>query len=628
MQRSRLTRIAMVLAIAFGFIAFPSPSVSAGGAVRPPVIDADLPDPALVWTGEAWYVFGTNTTRGSRTFNVPAVGSYDLVHFSAPFEVLPTLGSWADPGFTWAPAPVLIGSTWVLYYTAHDRASNRQCIGSATSTKVTGPYRDDAPSALVCQVARGGSIDPSSYVSSDGQRWLAWKSDDNAIGNNAALWSATLAADGRSLTSAPNFLLQADTDWEASIVEAPYMVRRNDKVLLFYSGNWFLSDGYAEGYAICSSAAGPCTKQTVSAPWMQTSNTGATGPGGASFVPFGSYAVMAFHSWRGSIGPPGWRAVSIEPVDLTSLPDWQPGWTRGLPSGRLLVAPTGTYVLGRYGDVHPYSGPDNITGSLWTGWQIVRGGTLNPTGTMGLSLDGWGGLHPFRIGTGAATAIGGGGPYWPGYDIARDVTVTAWGPARGYVLDGWGALHPFGTVPAAHGTPYWPGSDIARRVGLLPSGTGGYVLDGWGALHPFALGAGPMPAPVTAGPYWPGSDTATAVAIDPAGDGGYVLDNWGGLHPFAIGGAAAPPRVDVSYYVPNGGAVDVVVTDWSGPSGYTLDSVGSRHPFGATVSAAGEPPASSATTTTAHGEVLRGCRSVNGTVRCTYATPYGGFVER
>ena len=162
-----------------------------------------------------------------------------------------------------------------------------------------------------------------------------------------------------------------------------------------------------------------------------------------------------------------------------------------------------------------------------------------------------------------------------------------------------------------------------------PATQGGYVLDSWGALHPFAAGAGAIPPPVTSGPYWPGSDTAKAAVLDPDGSGGYVLDSWGGIHPFAVDGAPLPPAPGrLTYYVANGAAVDFVVTDWSEPSGFTLDAAGSRHPFGPAqiAEAAGpSPPASAAAT---EGEVLRGCRTDGQRLTCTYATPYGGYVER
>jgi hypothetical protein len=77
----------------------------------------------------------------------------------------------------------------------------------------------------------------------------------------------------------------------------------------------------------------------------------------------------------------------------------------------------------------------------------------------------------------------------------------------GYVLDGWGGLHPFGIgthapPPKPNATAYWPGWDIARGVTVLPDGSGGYVLDAWGALHPFAIGARPMPPAPTGGMFW------------------------------------------------------------------------------------------------------------------------------
>ena len=37
------------------------------------------------------------------------------------------------------------------------------------------------------------------------------------------------------------------------------------------------------------------------------------------------------------------------------------------------------------------------------------------------------------------------------------------------VLDGFGGVHRFGSAPAVSGTPYWPGWNIARDVALLPA---------------------------------------------------------------------------------------------------------------------------------------------------------------
>ncbi len=59
----------------------------------------------------------------------------------------------------------------------------------------------------------------------------------------------------------------------------------------------------------------------------------------------------------------------------------------------------------------------------------------------------------------------------------------------GVTLDGYGGLHPFGTLTSVQQTAYWPGWDIARAVRLSSSSTvtspSGWLLDGYGGLHPF-----------------------------------------------------------------------------------------------------------------------------------------------
>ena len=163
----------------------------------------------------------------------------------------------------------------------------------------------------------------------------------------------------------------------------------------------------------------------------------------------------------------------------------------------------------------------------------------------GYTLDGFGGLHPFRVGTGPAPPAVSGGPYWNGWDIARGTAVLPSGTG-GYVLDGFGGVHPFRVGPharaaAIHGGPYWLGWDIARGIAVLPNGTGGYVLDGYGGLHPFSIGTGALPPAVKNAPYWPGRDMAQGLALRPDGSSGYVLDRTGALHPFTIGTGTLPP---------------------------------------------------------------------------------------
>ena len=112
--------------------------------------------------------------------------------------------------------------------------------------------------------------------------------------------------------------------------------------------------------------------------------------------------------------------------------------------------------------------------------------------------------------------------------------------AGGYLLDGDGGVHAFGGAPAVNttGAPYWPGWDIARALTVLPDASGGWILDGWGGIHNFGS-APPLPLPA----YWANWDIArdlVVLAKPTGGYMGYVLDGWGGLHPF--GGAPTFPQ--------------------------------------------------------------------------------------
>jgi hypothetical protein len=102
-------------------------------------------------------------------------------------------------------------------------------------------------------------------------------------------------------------------------------------------------------------------------------------------------------------------------------------------------------------------------------------------------------VHTFTTGTSHAVPAHVSG-YWPGWDIARAITLLAGStPAQysGYVLDGWGGLHPFASLntplpPSEVSTDRWPGADFARAVVMVPqSRTMGYLVDVQGNFYPF-----------------------------------------------------------------------------------------------------------------------------------------------
>ena len=252
----------------------------------------------------------------------------------------------------------------------------------------------------------------------------------------------------------------------------------------------------------------------------------------------------------------------------------------------------GMYTLDAYGGVHADdSGPLSAT-SYWPGWAIARSahGLPGPNAPQsGFVLDGWGGLHPYGA-PGLAVTPSMPGPYWNGWDIARDFAFLPDGTG-GFVLDGWGGLHQFrvngNTAPlVAQGAYYHPYQDIAKKVVIFPDGKGGYVLNAGGGIYTFGIN-GPAPAAAThlaTTGFWPGQSVARDIELIPGNGGysGYVLDKSGALHPFhsTTDGSTMPVNIATAYWAGKDQARSAFFLPGSTTAGYTLDAWGGEHPFG------------------------------------------------
>jgi arabinan endo-1,5-alpha-L-arabinosidase len=262
-----------------------------------PVIDQDFPDPDVLKVGDTYYAYATNAGAA----NVQGARSTDLVSWEPVLGVFPSLPPWARAGLTWAPEVTTWddGATFVLYFTARDVASDKQCIGLATSEAPEGPFFSDTDAALICQSDQGGSIDASSFRDEDGTPYLLWKNDGNCCGRKVLLWIQQLAPDGLSLVGEPTSLITNDQDWEGGLVEAPTLWKHEGRYYLFYSANDYGGVKYATGYAVADSVLGPYTKP-VDTPLLSTDfGVGAAlGPGGQDVVVAPDGATwLVYHAW-------------------------------------------------------------------------------------------------------------------------------------------------------------------------------------------------------------------------------------------------------------------------------------------------------------------------------------------
>jgi hypothetical protein len=180
-----------------------------------------------------------------------------------------------------------------MYFTAPSATAQRRCVGAALSAGPLGPFRPLGAGPIVCDPGEGGAIDPASFVDTGGQRYLLYKNDGNAVGKPAIIWLQRVLSDGVTLVGPRKELIRNDDPREDGIIEAPVLVKRPTRYVLFYSGGPYRDDRYFTGYAVSSSLTGPYAK--AGSPLMTTGTLhGAVrGPGGADVLG----DRIFFHGW-------------------------------------------------------------------------------------------------------------------------------------------------------------------------------------------------------------------------------------------------------------------------------------------------------------------------------------------
>jgi beta-xylosidase len=270
---------------------------SGGGssAVPKPVLDQDFPDPDVLHVDGTYYAYATQRKDGSS--NAQLATSTDLKTWEvAEQDPLPKLPDWATTGRTWAPDVAAVDDGYLMYLTAWDLESARQCIGVARSDSPMGRFTPVGTDPLICPTRRGGAIDAATFVERDGTRYLLWKNDGNCCGKPTWIHLQRMSTDGLRTTGRASRLIRQDRAWEGELVEAPTLVRRGSSYVLFYSANSYGDGSYATGYAVAERLRGPYVK--ADRPLLTTATTGITGPGGQDVVadPSGK-TYLVFHGW-------------------------------------------------------------------------------------------------------------------------------------------------------------------------------------------------------------------------------------------------------------------------------------------------------------------------------------------
>nr|WP_269205273.1 family 43 glycosylhydrolase [Motilibacter aurantiacus] len=268
-----------------------------------PQIDRNFADPDILLVDGVYHAYATNSDGQ----NVQHQTSKNLRNWTAQPDAAPTLGAWVgECSFTpggatdrcvWAPEVAKVEGGYALYYTARDRASQRQCIGVSVATSPNGPFVPVGEGPLVCPAAEGGAIDAGTYAE-NGQLYLLWKSDGNCCNLPARLYIQPLAANGRTVTGPPTPLIRNDQPWEGAVVEAPTLVKHAGTYYLYYSANDFYGGNYRTGYATSTSLTGPYTKSKTELLTSDRFQGDVRGPGGQDvFTRRDGRTAIVFHGW-------------------------------------------------------------------------------------------------------------------------------------------------------------------------------------------------------------------------------------------------------------------------------------------------------------------------------------------
>lgn len=291
-ERSRPARAAS-LCLTFALLLAARPGGAQVGDVR------DVPDPAVIRDGAAYYIFATGP-------GIPIRRSTDLVHWKLIGRVFrdstPPWAQSAVPGtqYPWAPDISLIGGRYHLYYALSTFGGQHSVIALATNATLDPKspryrWKDEGPVLESKPGDAFNAIDPAAIVDEHGVPWLTWGSFwggiklrrlDAKTGKLSAVDTTTYSLAARAGPDATHGPL------ETQAIEGPYIVRHAGWYYLFVSFDK-CCEGTRSNYNVRAGRA-----RTITGPYFDRDSVPMTEGGGT--------LVLASH---GVVRGPGHNSV-------------------------------------------------------------------------------------------------------------------------------------------------------------------------------------------------------------------------------------------------------------------------------------------------------------------------------
>ena len=282
-------------------------------------------DPFVLRDEELYYAYGTGLhgSDGGRAFEV--LSSPDLRAWTSHGGVLePVAGGGSD---YWAPEVARAGEGYFLYYSVGNGDRGHH-LRVALAAGPLGPFHDLGLNLTPGEVF---AIDPHPFLAPDGQ-WYLYFARDDLSGERPGTVLAVAPLHGMTRLGPISPVLRASHDWQRyeanrlvydgqhydwHTLEGPFVLHRQGRYHLLYSGGAWINDSYGVGHAVADHPLGPWTEPHPG-PSVLRSGGALIGPGHVSVTTSEGQDVLVFHAWSADRSA---RQLYTAPL----------GWEGGLP---------------------------------------------------------------------------------------------------------------------------------------------------------------------------------------------------------------------------------------------------------------------------------------------------------
>ena len=288
-------------------------------------LDIGIHDPAMIWNGTRYYLFGTSNTLNIRSSaNIQQWSNVGNIFSAIPAWVTTAIGK--NPGNLWAPDVSFFNCEFHVYYSGSTFGSNTSVIGLATN-----PTLDSASASylwtdqgMVVQSVSSNdynAIDPHVSFDAAGAPWLSFGSFWNGI-RMRKLDPVT----GKPSSSDTTLYSLASRNGGA--IEAPSIISHNGFYYLFVSFDTCcerLNSTYRTMVGRATQITGPYSNKAGTgmmqgaAEQLLATSGRYIGPGGGTAFRNGNSYLYAFHYYDGNAN--GDSKLQIRPIDW-GTDDW------------------------------------------------------------------------------------------------------------------------------------------------------------------------------------------------------------------------------------------------------------------------------------------------------------------